>query len=55
MLDKLKPALDLLAAVPDDLWALGVVVVGAGLTVAKQHDSGASLIAAGLAMWKGKR
>jgi len=52
--DYIKKSVDALASVPDHLWALCVVALGALLTVCHQTANGQALIAAGLAMWKGQ-
>ena len=51
----LKKIIDGVASIPDHLWAMAVIGAGSVLTVAHQHDTGQALIAAGLAMWKGKQ
>jgi hypothetical protein len=51
----LKKILDGIASVPDHIWAMLLVATGAALTVLHQKDTGQSLIAAGLALFKGKQ
>lgn len=42
--------------IPDHVTALFLIVLGAGVSlVHAQHDTGQALIAAGLAMWRGKQ
>jgi hypothetical protein len=50
----LRKIIDDLAAIPDHLQALAIIVAGATLTAFNQHDTGQALIAAGLAMWRGQ-
>lgn len=45
-----------LAEIPDHVQALALIGLGAGVSIIHgQHDTGQALIAAGLAMWKGKQ
>jgi hypothetical protein len=46
--------IDRIYAVPDHLQALFVVCLGAGMCLIHK-DAGQALIAAGLAMWRGKQ
>ena len=55
MLERIKPIAEAIASVPDHIWALTIVATGSGLTIAHQQSTGQALIAAGLAMWKGKQ
>jgi len=53
MLDKILKAL---ADIPDHIQALTLIALGAGVSlIHAQHDTGQALIAAGLAMWRGKQ
>lgn len=51
----LRKTLDGIASIPDHLWAMAVIAAGSILTIAHQHDTGQALVAAGLAMWRGKQ
>jgi hypothetical protein len=52
---RVRQIIDDIAAIPDHIQALAIIATGATLTLFKQHDTGQALIAAGLAMWKGKQ
>lgn len=43
-----------IAEIPDHVQALGVLALGAVVSLTHEHATGQALIAAGLAMWKGK-
>ncbi len=53
MIDRIVHAL---GEIPDHVQALALIALGAGISIIKgQHDTGQALIAAGLAMWKGRQ
>lgn len=51
----LKRIIDAVAEIPDHVQALAILACGAILSLTHQHDTGQALIAAGLAMWRGKQ
>lgn len=54
MIDKLTKVFELLGKIPADVHALALILAGSLMTVCKQHDLGLSLVASGLAIFKGK-
>lgn len=52
--ERLKSFVDAIASIPDHVQALAIIAAGAVVSLTHQHDTGQALIAAGLAMWKGK-
>jgi hypothetical protein len=52
---RVRQCIDDIAAIPDHIQALAIIATGAILTVVHQQSTGQALIAAGLAMWKGKQ
>jgi hypothetical protein len=50
-----KRVIETLSEIPDHVTAIVVLAIGSLLTLCRQHDTGQALIAAGLAMWKGKQ